>query len=161
MKTVSRYLTKFAISLGVAALLTLSTAPAPAARADVMLVHPEVAYALLAEPGGVATSWSTAEWPALDMTLTVSGIGARSVGSCATGAVCAYSEPGQGGSKLQWTSCGSKSTAALALVGSIANARSSGTLQARQGTTVRASATAGTAATVPIAYRALITNVYC
>ncbi len=161
MNTLSRNLTKLATALGVAALLTLSAAPTPAARADVALVHPEVAYALLAEPGGVATSWSTAEWPALDMTLTVSGVGARSVGSCATGAVCAYSQASQGGTKLEWTSCGSKSTAALATVGSSANARSSGTLQARQGTTVRASATAGNAANVPIAYRSLITNVYC
>lgn len=146
-------------ALAMLAILALVGAPSPVSAEDTVLVHPDIAYALIAEPGGVATSWSTAEWPALGMTMTVPV--ARSVGTCDTGFICAYSGAGQAGSRLDWTSCGSKSTAALLTVGSIANARSSGTLQARQGTTVRASATAGNAANVPVAYRSLITNVYC
>ncbi|MDY0910726.1 MULTISPECIES: hypothetical protein [Microbacterium] len=122
-------------------------------------VHPSVAFALDAEPGGVATGYGSAEWPELGMTLEVSLV--RAVGTCATGSICAYSEGGMAGTKLTWTTCGSKSTSALSTVGSIANARSSGTLSAREGTTVRASAAANTYANVPLAYRTAITNVYC
>ena len=137
-----------------------------ASSAEEQDVHPDVAYALAAEPGGVVLSYSSAEWPDLGMRLdaapSASGfIGVQSVGTCATGSICAYASTGISGTKLSWTTCGTKSTAALAQVGSIANARSSGTLQARQGTTVRASASANSFANVAVAYQASITNVFC
>jgi hypothetical protein len=136
-----------------------------AGSADERAVHPDVAYALAAEPGGVVLSYTAAEWPDLGMRIdaatSASGVGPQAVGTCATGSICAYSSTGISGTKLSWTTCGSKSTAALAQVGSIANARSSGTLQARQGTTVRASASANAYANVAVAYQASITNVFC
>lgn len=122
-------------------------------------VHPDVAFALAAVPGGVVVDWHTAVWPETGMLIEVPG--GFSVGSCATGAICAYSSAGIAGTKLSWTTCGTKSTAALSTVGSIANARSSGTLRALEGATSRASAAAGTYANVPISYRSLITSVSC
>lgn len=142
----------------IGALVLASPASAQAFGADDE-VHPDVAYALSAEPGGVATSYSSAVWPDSDMRIDVP-VG-RAVGTCATGSICAFSSSGLGGTKLSWTTCGSKSTAALSQVGSIANARSSGTLHARQGTTVRASAGANSQANVPVAYWSSITNIFC
>lgn len=124
-------------------------------------LHPDVEYALEQVPGGIVVGEREAYWPELDMTLEVQAVAARAVGTCATGSVCAYSAANRGGTKLQWGSCGTHSTAAIATVGSIANARSSGTLNARQGTTVRASASSGSSTNVPAAYTSSITNVQC
>lgn len=145
-------------AVAIAALLALAS-PVPAHAEDATDVHPDIAYALEAEPGGVATGYGSARWRHLGMEMTVPVT--RSVGSCPTGYICAYYGASQSGAQLQWSTCGSKSTAALSAVGSIANARASGVLYAREGTTVRASANAGTTANVPVAYRPLITNVYC
>lgn len=124
-------------------------------------LHPHVEYALEQVPGGIVLGERTAYWPELDMTLEVQSEDARAVGTCATGSVCAYSASNGGGTKLQWGSCGTHYTTAIATVGSIANARSSGTLNAREGTTVRASASAGSSSNVPFAYTSSITNVRC
>jgi hypothetical protein len=145
-----------------ASILAIALVASPlVAHADEPDVHPAVAYALNAQPGGVATSYYSAEWPKLDMTLDVAWASTFAVGTCATGTICAYSEGAMAGVKLSWTTCGSKSTAALSTVGSIANARTSGTLTARQSTTVRATAAANSYANVPLSYRSLITSVYC
>lgn len=144
-----------------AAFLLLLGTPSIAHATATDDVHPDVAYALDAEPGGVATGYFTAEWPELGMTLTVPGIQRASVGNCASGRICAFERAGLTGTMLSWTTCGAKSTAALPAVGSIANARSSGTLVARQGTTTRASASANSSATVPVTYRTAITSVSC
>lgn len=145
------------LSLGIAIALTASGMTA--AHATEPDVHPDVAYALATVPGGVVVDWLTAEWPATGMRIEAQG--GFSVGSCATGAICAYSSASLAGTKLSWTSCGMKSTAALSSVGSIANARTGGTLRALQGTTSRATAAAGASANVAVSYRALITNVSC
>jgi hypothetical protein len=118
-----------------------------------------VRRALEVTPGGHATSDHSAYWPELGMTLTSAAVGAaaRAVGSCGTGSVCAYSGSSLSGSKLSWSSCGSHPTSALASVRSIANGRASGTLQARNGSTVRASAAAGTQKNVS----GTVTNIYC
>lgn len=129
-----------------------------AAQAEQAL-HPDIEYALAQEPGGVVVNDTTVLWPELGMTLQVQdvGFGIRAVGSCATGRVCAYRSANLTGSMLSWTSCGTFSTSALAGVGSIANARSSGTLQARNGTTVLATAGANGSANV----FGVVTNVRC
>ncbi len=143
------------VALAAAVLIAASPTAAHAAPA----IDDAIAYALDAIPGGVATSPHSAEWPALGMRAdTLTG---RAVGSCATGNICAYSGAGQTGTRLSWTTCGSKSTAALAQVGSIANARSSGTLTALASSTVRATAVASAAADVALAYRASITSIRC
>lgn len=124
-------------------------------------LHPDVAYALSAEPGGVATSSTSAIWIGTGMRLQVLTGVERSVGTCLTGSICAYSASATGGTKLSWSTCGSKSTAALARVGSIANGRASGTLYAKQGATTRASTGGDSYANVPAAYQPLITAVFC
>lgn len=158
-----RSIAAMALALG---LVVSAPAAAHAAKTAPSDVHPAVAYALSTEPGGIVTGYASAEWPHLGMTLDVAAansdpVSVFAVGTCATGSICAYSDGGLAGVKLSWSTCGSKSTAALATVGSIANARSSGTLSAREGTTIRASAGVNTYANVPISYRAAITNVYC
>lgn len=122
-------------------------------------LHPDIQYALERVPGGVLVDERTVIWPAHDMLLEVP-LEARAVAGCADDSVCAFSQVDGGGTKLQWGSCGTHSTTALSVVRSIANARS-GTLQARQGTTVRASASVGSWTNVPAAYVWDITNVKC
>lgn len=149
-----------AIAVGVA--LALST-PAMAGAEEKHDVHPDVAYALASAPGGVAEGYYSAVWPETGMRVDVPNPNAmlRAVGTCATGSICAYSGSNLTGTKLSWTTCGQKSTAALSQVASIANARSSGTLSARQVTTVRAWASANSWANVPSTYWSAITNVNC
>lgn len=142
----------------ITSLLVLGSGSAPSDALPGRALHPDLQAALERVPGGVLVDGTTVVWPEQGMTLEAPV--ARAVGSCATDAVCAYSETNRGGSKLQWTSCGTHSTAALSKVGSIANARS-GTLKARAGTTVRASASSGSSANVPAAYMYDITNVTC
>jgi hypothetical protein len=151
------------LALGLALTLTMALGEtASAASADLLPdIHPDVAFALNSEPGGVVVDFYTAEWPESGMRLEVPGLLRASVGSCATGYICAYSLGGQGGTKLSWPTCGTKSTATISTVGSIANARSSGTLSAFQGSTVRASAAAGSYVNVAATYRTLITSVSC
>lgn len=128
------------------------------ASADESPVSPQVAYALEAEPGGVAVDYWHAVWPELGMTLTVPTSASRAaVGSCASGKVCAFGGYAATGSYLSWSSCGSHSTSALGNVRSIANARSTGTLKARNGTTVLATASAGSSTNV----YGTTTNIYC
>lgn len=142
-------------TLVVAALLSWSS-PAAGNEGE---VAPEVAHALEVEPGGVIIDYWNAAWPELDMTFTVpSAVSRAAIGNCASGRVCAFNGYGASGSYLSWGSCGSHSTAALSgSVRSIANARSSGTLHARNGTTVVASAGPGATTNV----YATVTNIYC
>ncbi|MEJ1088450.1 hypothetical protein WDU99_08985 [Microbacterium sp. Mu-80] len=126
------------------------------AHAEESPVHPDVAYAMSAVPGGLLVDANTVVWPALDMQLSATPTMLRSVGTCATGQYCAYSKANRGGTKLSWTTCATVSTAALSSVGSIANARSSGTVQARTSSgTILASASAGTSVNVFGAVRSL------
>jgi hypothetical protein len=103
----------------------------------------EIDQVLTQFPGGVRVAANVIEWEGGAVTLTLEAPGAfapMSVGSCATGSYCAYSGANLSGSKLSFTTCNTTvSTAALGgVVRSIANARSSGSVQARNssGTTL-------------------------
>lgn len=110
----------------------------------------DIEYALGAVPGGIALSDSYAVWPALGMTLTAGSPTARSVGSCATGTFCAYAGSGLSGTKLAFTVCTNVSTAALRVVASIANGRTSGKVHAKNSSgTVLGTAVANGSANVP------------
>ncbi|WP_341955951.1 hypothetical protein [Microbacterium sp. LWH13-1.2] len=110
----------------------------------------DIEYALEAVPGGIALSDSYAVWPALGMTLTAGSPAARSVGSCATGTFCAYTGTGLSGTKLAFTVCTNVSTAALRVVASIANGRTSGKVHAKNSSgTVLGTAVANGSANVP------------
>ncbi len=108
---------------------------------------------LEAVPGGVVIDEYHAVWPDLEMEMTVApaeseAYAARSaalaaVGACATGKVCAVSLSATNGSKLSWGTCNTSFPVGTFTVRSIADARSSGYVQAKYGTTVRATAYAG------------------
>lgn len=117
---------------------------AQAAHATENTLHPDVAYAVNAVPGGDIIDEFTVAWPELGMELHVQNSNLRAVGSCATGQYCAYSGLNGNGTRLSFSTCTTVSTSALPLVSSVANARTSGTVQARNsaGTTL-ATAAAG------------------
>ncbi len=149
---------KYRLAVAAALTLLMSALAVPAANASQITPDDQIAYALAHEPGGYATGAHTAYWPDLDETMTSSeAITTQSVGSCGTGSVCAYGGYSLTGAKLSWSSCGTHSTAALPSTGSIADARSSGSLQARNGSTVVATAKAGGQANV----WSTVTNVKC
>lgn len=130
----------FAI-LASAAVLTLAI-PAPSNAATD--VHPEIKAVLAELPGGTVLSYSEAYWAELDMTMTVPSPFARSVGSCATGSICAYTAAGLSGTKLSWGTCATHTVPGSFITRSMANARAAGSVaQARNGTTILASASSG------------------
>lgn len=130
--------------LAAAGMLTLFVCVTGAPPAMAESIEPDVAYALAVVPGGEVIDTRTAYWPDLGMTLTVPDSRLRdAIGSCPNGSVCAYKGAGLTGTRLSWTTCTVHSTTALnASPQSIADARSTGYLQARYGTTVVATAIA-------------------
>ena len=90
-------------------------------------------------PGGIQTGWNEVSWDDGDVVLTVAlgDVHARAaVGTCANGKHCVYSSPGLLGSKLTFSTCSNQSVSALGgPVKSVANARSSGTVTAKNGST--------------------------
>ncbi len=98
-------------------------------------------------PGGMLLDANHAVWPALDMEMTVPGAHAgstfRSVGACRDGRVCVFSGYSLSGALLSWGSCGDHSIPSNFTALSLANARSSGYTQARNGGSVSATAYAG------------------
>lgn len=110
-------------------------APAVAAPADAASVQDVIDAALARAPGGVQTGPNTVEWEDGAIELTVAdpaAVTVLAVGSCATGAYCAYDGTSLTGSKLTFWTCDTVvSTSVLSSVGSIANARATGVVQAR------------------------------
>jgi len=111
-------------------LLLIAQASASASALDDTEIS-DIEYALEVVPGGIALSDRYAVWPALGMTLTAGSSAARSVGSCAIGTFCAYTGSGLSGTKLAFAICTNVSTAALRVVASIANGRTSGKVHAK------------------------------
>jgi len=97
-------------------------------------------------PGGVIVDRNHAVWPELGMALTVPARGdialRAAVGSCANGQVCAFTGGSLTGAKLSWTTCSTHTIPSSFVTRSIADARSSGSAQARNGATVLATAPA-------------------
>jgi len=111
-------------------------------------LHPDIAAALDQIPGGRAINATHAEWPELGMTMEAPSGDDKAVGSCATGNVCAFSGSNLSGTRVSWSTCGTFSPG-LSSVGSIADARSTGYLQARSSSgSVLATAIAGSWANV-------------
>ncbi|MDQ1174944.1 hypothetical protein QE430_003251 [Microbacterium testaceum] len=92
-------------------------------------LHPDIAAALREIPGGVVIDSHHAEWPELGMTMDVPSGTERAVGSCADGNVCAFSGSSLSGTRVSFSTCGTYSPGIT--VRSIADARSSGYVQAR------------------------------
>jgi len=124
-------------------------APASASSGDEQPVDvdPQVARMLEEVPGGVLVDAKHAVWPELHMELIVpssaSSLARAAVGSCATGLICLYDGYSLSGTKLTFGTCGISTVPSSFATRSLANARSSGYTQARNGTTVLATASAG------------------
>ncbi|MCT1478370.1 hypothetical protein [Microbacterium sp. p3-SID336] len=103
-------------------------------------------------PGGELVAPGHIVWPELDMEFTAAGanttLSARSVGSCATGRICAYTAYGLSGSILSWGTCGSIAIPSTFTARSVANARTSGYAQVRNNTTVLATVYANGSANI-------------
>lgn len=134
-----------AVAVLLAVLLAGAGAPAAATGAEEPL-DPLMVRILEEVPGGVVVDAGTAVWPELDMEYTArtdgSGVTTRAVGNCATGRICAYRELNRLGSMLSWGSCTTITIPSSFTTRSAANARTSGYLQVRSGSTVRATVSA-------------------
>ncbi|MCE0507637.1 hypothetical protein LVJ59_01160 [Microbacterium sp. KKR3/1] len=133
------------------AVLAWAAVPTMASARDDHDVDPLVAAMLDEVPGGVIVDATHAVWPALDMALSVpsaSDLTARSVGSCATGRFCAYNALSLAGGSLSFGGCGVNTVPPSFTVRSVANARSAGYVQARNGATVLKTVGAGNWANV-------------
>lgn len=124
----------------------VSLAPTPALASgsypDDESLQSRIDAVLLAFPDGVQIADDTVAWERGEVALTLAGgSSARSIGNCATGKYCAWSAFNYGGSKLSFSSCSlAGSSNSLAPLGSnarsLANARTSGTVKAKNGATV-------------------------
>lgn len=99
-------------------------------------------------PGGVQISENAVVWDDGDVLLTLnSDLAATtrgSVGKCANGKFCVFSNAGGSGSSLSFSTCGVKDVSPLgAPVRSIANARSSGSVTAKNGSSTVLTVAAG------------------
>lgn len=128
------------------AILLFSAAPAQAALEGDDAVAPEIIAMLEEVPGGVIIDSTHAAWPALGMELSIRSVSARtarSVGSCATDRFCAYSAGSLGGNKLTFSVCSVNTIPSTFIAKSVANARGTGSVQARNGTTTVTTVNAG------------------
>lgn len=105
-------------------------------------------YVIATHPGGVQIDWNEVAWENGDVTLTLSteetSASRAAVGSCASANYCIYSGSNMLGSRVTFSSCGPHRVNMLgAPVRSIANARSSGSVQAKNGSTVVKTVSAG------------------
>ncbi|MFJ6547693.1 MULTISPECIES: hypothetical protein [unclassified Microbacterium] len=126
--------------------LALVAMGGPAVAATEEPVDPQLTRLLDEVPGGVVIDGGSAVWPELDMEYRPAAVtpraAARAVGSCATGRICAYNASNLGGGVLSWGSCTTISIPSSFATRSAANARTSGYMQVRNGTSVLASVNA-------------------
>lgn len=135
-------------------LTVLALTLAPSAAADDPSMQERV-EAVIDEHGGVQSGWNEVTWDDGDVVLTIEpeGFAPFAVGNCATGRYCVYDGQNRTGSKLSFTSCANHSVSPLGSpVRSMANARSSGSVVAKNGSTivltVAVGATKNTTATI-------------
>lgn len=130
------------VAAAVIAVATSAAAPAVAQEGPPDPVAHEVSRILDEVPGAVQLDATTVV--AGDATFTVDdGTDARAIASCSTGKYCAWRGSGYTGTRVDFTSCSASGTTSL-LIGlggaarSVANARLSGSVQLRNGTTTLA-----------------------
>lgn len=133
------------VGLIVAAVCAIGAAPAAVAATEPGEgAEPQIVEMLDAVPGGILIDSTHAVWPELDMEMTVQSGTARAVEGCSTGKICAFNAYFADGNFLSFGTCGIHSIPSVFSVKSVANARSSGTAPARNGTTVPKTISAGT-----------------
>ncbi|QAY60431.1 hypothetical protein ET475_10825 [Microbacterium protaetiae] len=121
------------------AIMMLASPAAVAAVPQPSDVQLRLDAALAKYPGGVQISPDSIAWSDGAIVLTVaSDFTPQSIGSCATGSYCAFSGTNYSGSKITFSDCSGNSHALSALgntPGSVANARTAGTVTAKNGST--------------------------
>ena len=137
---------RIAVVVGLALVLTGAGGPVAVATAEEPSLDPLMVRILDEVPGGVVIDAGSAVWPKLDMeytsnTETVRTM-ARAVGNCATGRICAYRELNRVGAMLSWGSCTTITIPSSFATKSAANARTSGYMQVRNGSSVLATVSA-------------------
>lgn len=141
----------FAALVGLVLVLT-GVPIAASAAADPEEVDPLAARLLEEVPGGELVAPGHIVWSDLDMEFVAaagaSKASARSVGSCATGRICAYTAYNLSGSMLSWGSCTTTTIPSTFVTRSVANARTSGYAQVRNGSTVLATVYANGSANI-------------
>lgn len=135
--------------------LMLASSPGPVAQAASTPsgTQDRIDEVLREHPGGDQTAWNEISWDdgAVILTLASTYITPfAAVGGCTSGRFCAYNQTGYRGDKLTFSTCtSSHSVSALAgAVRSIANSRSTGSIRAYAGSTLLATAAAGTGSNV-------------
>ena len=143
------------------ALVVGAPASADEGAADDGRIEPLILKVLAEVPGGEIVDSQRAVWSEIGMELFVprsDGVSARAaVGSCANGKVCVYTASALSGARLSWSTCGVLTVPSSFSARSIADARSSGYAQARNGATVLATAAANSWAN----FGGTATNVRC
>ncbi len=158
---------KAPLAIGVAAmLLTLWAGTSAHADTGSTDMQDRIDAVLQEQPGGTQIAWNEVSWNDGDVVLTLASASTSqgvttfaAVGGCTSGKFCAYNQTGYRGDKITYSTCTS-SQSVSALVGpvrSIANSRTSGTIRAYAGSTLLATATAGTGANVT----GTTTNITC
>jgi len=132
--------------------LGVSTPPAEAT-----LLQQQIDHVLLEYPGGVQTGPGEVTWGGGEVVLELEDpargpltVATMAVGSCATDHFCAYTNINLTGAKITFSNCNATNSVSPlgSKVRSFANARSSGTVYAYNGSTVVASTYKNTTATV-------------
>lgn len=122
-----------------AVLAALSLTLLPSAAADDPSMQDRVDD-VIQEHGGVQSGWNEVTWDDGAVVLTIEprgGFAPFAVGTCATGTYCVYSGPNRTGSKIAFSTCANHSVSPLGgPVRSMANARSSGSVVAKNSSTV-------------------------
>lgn len=103
---------------------------------------------VVAEHGGEQTGWNQVSWDDGAAVLTLAPtatIAPLAAAACTAGKYCVYSQISYGGSELAFTACPATQTSfgVIGSVRSIKNARTSSTVRAYAGTTVRATLSPG------------------
>jgi hypothetical protein len=122
--------------------LTPAAANAAVAPPDREPLQARINAVMKANPGGVQIADDQVAWSDGDVVLTLEGgSNQRSIGSCSTGSYCAWSAITYTGIKLSFSACSlAGSSSSLAPLGtnarSLADARTTGTLKVKNGSTL-------------------------
>ena len=128
-----------ALLLAATTAVALSLAAVPATAATVVPdgeLQAKIDAVMAKFPGGVQIADDSVAWQKGEIVLTLEGgSNARSVATCTTGSYCGWSGASYTGTKLSFTACSaagtSSSLALLTATRSLANARTSGMVRAK------------------------------
>lgn len=142
-----------AAALTLLALSTPSIASAQGSPTDAMQVRVD---SIIATHGGEQVAWNEISWDQGAVVATLSPeseVSSRSIsvlaaGNCESGRYCAYSRINYGGDKLTFSACPATNTSfgAIGQARSISNNRSSSTVRAYAGTTLKNTISTGSGA---------------